>query len=166
MKFFNKEFLTAVFNRYGNFKIFVNSEYLDLTDLTDILEQVGYTSNGKSRRFNFPDINEIMIGSQIYDLSTLNPEEAEPEGQTSDEPEDSGDAKPEKDAAKPEEPKKREEAISPGDRVEALTEYYGILKGIVENIGDHNNILIKVFNPKIQNFEKFCVKDREIINVN
>ena len=162
MKFFNKEFLNNVFNRYGNFKIFVDSEYLDLTDLSDILEQVGYSSDGKPKRFKFENIDEIMIGSKIYDLSTLNPEEDEKEEKpkSEDEPKDKS-----ADEIKPE-PKKREESVSPGDRVEVLSEYYGVLKGIVENSNDANNILIKVFNKRIQNFEKFCVKDREIVSVN
>lgn len=165
MKYFNKNFLITILNRYGPFTIFANSEHLNITDAADIRDGVGYSMNGGDpRRFKDLDIKEIMVGSTIYTLDMLNPE-SKSEEEPDKGKESKGEEKESTTAEEKPEPKKREESIYSGSKVTILSESYGILKGIVKNVFPDGIIEVNVYNTGIQNFEKFVVSRKEIISV-
>lgn len=166
MKYFNKNFLLNILNRYGPFTIFVNSEHLNITDASDIKDGVGYSMHGGDpRRFKDLDIKELMVGSTIYTLDMLNPE-AKPEEEPAEDKGSKGKEEETPPTEEKPEPKKREESIYSGSKVTVLSESYGILKGIVKNIFPDGIIEVNVYNTSIQNFEKFVVNRKEIISVN
>ena len=167
MKYFNQAFLLKILNQYGPFKIFVNKEFLNITDESDIADPkngVGYKSDGKPLRFDYINITQIKIGEEILTKDLLNPEEQKPE-----EPDaESGSKEPTADkgaqkAPKQEkpEPKKREESFKPGDKVVVISEWLGYKKGILSEI-DGDKYFVRIFNSKTGSFKLQEVQKGEI----
>lgn len=160
MKFFNAAFLKKILSRYGDFKIFVDKEYISLIDNFDIngTQGTGVKADGRIVRFNYINIEHIKIGEDMLTKDMLNPEE-KPEDKKSkkspaeptDEPEDAAEPEP-----------KKEEGYAPGARVTILSEWLGFHKGIVES-SNGQFIYVRIFNPKTGGFTLFEVKNSEII---
>ena len=160
MKFFNATFLKKILSQYGDFKIFVDKEYISLIDNFDIngIQGTGVKADGRMVRFNYINIEHIKIGEDMLTKDMLNPEE-KPE----DEKTKKGSSKPADEPADAKEPEpKKEEGYVPGARVTVLSEWLGFRKGIVES-SNNQFIYVRIFNPKTGSFNLFEVKNSEII---
>lgn len=153
MKYFNPTFLTSIFRQYGPIKIYVNKEYLNIVDLSDIAENqgVGYKSDGKSLRFNYIDITHIKLGEDILTKDLLNPEEKPAEPEPKEEPATPDKSTDEKPKDEKPEPKKREESFKVTDKVIVISDWLGYKKGIITSINE-NKYYVKIFNSKTGTF--------------
>lgn len=168
MKFFNNSFLQKILNTHGQYKIFVNKEYLSVSDAEDIadpIEGIGFNQQGKPVKFQYAAIKEVLIGDQIFTVDQLNPEEPKeekPEKEDSKEEPDSKAEKPPKEEKPKDEPEKKEN-VQPGDRVMIMTESLGILKGIVSDV-DVDCVYIEHYNRNTGRLSLIEVKKSEIVS--
>lgn len=74
MVYFDNAFLRHYLNLETDLKVFVNGGYLDIADAYDIADPnigIGYTIYGTPVKFDYRDIEHIMIGNRTFDLDQL-----------------------------------------------------------------------------------------------
>ncbi len=103
MYYFDNKFLMYYLNLETDLKVYVDGEYLDIADAYDVSDPdvgYGYTIYGESRRFDYRDIEHIMIGNKTFNLDQLEKaygtEEEKPSDEKQEKPEDEKEEKPAK----------------------------------------------------------------------
>lgn len=74
MRYFDNQYLAQYLQQGRELMVFVDSEYLevvDVSDLADPVEGVGYDASGRMNTFNYKDIEVIKSGPYYVDLATL-----------------------------------------------------------------------------------------------
>jgi flagellar biosynthesis GTPase FlhF len=74
MYYFDNKFLMYYLNLDTDLKVYVNGEYLDISDAYDVSDPFkgfGYTIYGESRQFDYRDIEHLMIGNKTFNLDQL-----------------------------------------------------------------------------------------------
>lgn len=77
MRYFDNQYLAQYLQQQRELMVFVDNDYLEVSDLADLedpIHGVGYTPEGKSRNFNYKDIQIVKSGPFYLDLPTLNKE--------------------------------------------------------------------------------------------
>lgn len=160
-KAFDRGFLVSLLDKYDQYKILVNREFLHISDIADLKNsEFGYGSNetGQMKKFSFLDIEEVHVGNSIITIDQIQDIEKELD-KKSEEPKETGESpdekppKPEDNAKEetPSPPKRQkpggppQESLNPGDRVVILERTDGFSKGIVNEV-EHNHVFIKAFN--------------------
>lgn len=179
MIYFNRNFLSNILNREGQFNIYVDGQFITIVDQGDLLDDVegyGYDVNGKPTKFNYRDVTILKFGEETYDLVTLQKElEANPKEKEDgkDDKENSGDdpaeddledAPDEPDSAPDdkaeEEPEEKEpkESIKPGSFV--INERTGVRGSVFAVEG--SSIGYESYNPKTMRVESYVANKRDL----
>lgn len=122
MYYFDNKFLMHYINLNSNLKVYVDQEYYEITDAYDISDPnvgYGYTIYGEPRKFDYKEIQQIMVGDRVFTLDQLQsaysakeeePKDSEKQDKSEEQPaeEPAAEETPEE-PAEEEEPKKEEE---------------------------------------------------------
>lgn len=112
MRYFDNHYLAQYLQQNRDLMVFVDSQYLtisDLSDLEDPVEGIGYDSQGRMNRFNYKNIEVVKSGPYYVDLKGLTNQldnYEDPQAASSAEPEspDKGGKKGSKEPSKEEPP--------------------------------------------------------------
>jgi hypothetical protein len=108
MYYFDNKFLMYYLNLDTDLKVYVNGEYLDIAnayDVSDASEGFGYTIYGESRKFDYRDIEHIMIGNKTFNLDQLQA------AYSTDKKDKTAAEKPAEEKPAEEKPAKKEESV-------------------------------------------------------
>jgi hypothetical protein len=92
MYYFDNKFLMYYLNLEIDLKVYVNGEYLQITDAYDVSDPnvgYGYTIYGEPRKFDYREIEHIMVGNKTFNLDQLEkayaPKDEKPKGEKEEE---------------------------------------------------------------------------------
>jgi len=74
MYYFDNKFLMYYLNLEVDLKVYVNGEYLQISDAYDVSDPTvgyGYTIYGEPRKFDYREIEHIMVGNKTFNLDQL-----------------------------------------------------------------------------------------------
>lgn len=125
MRYFDNHYLAQYLQQGRELMVFVDSEYLEVSDLSDLedpVEGVGYDSSGRMNKFNYKDIEVVKSGPYYVDLTTLTNQLDNYEN-----PEAASTVKPDAKASKPSSDAPAEDApeddAPPADEEDPLAEH-------------------------------------------
>lgn len=119
--YFDNEYLKQYLKTGSTLKVFVNKEFLSITDESDLENStigIGYNINGKAQKFHYPAVLSVVVDDITFTKEQLNqklnPEEEAPaaEPKEKEKPSDPGEI-----SIDPDKDKKESIKLSPGDYV-------------------------------------------------
>lgn len=118
MRYFDVNMIDDYLELGLKFKVFVNGDYLIVNDPDDLLNSqkgIGYDQNGKAHKFDYMEVDHVMVGSVVLTKQELNKkvtkptEETPEEGDAEGEETTSADEVPDEDLENADTPKDEDE---------------------------------------------------------
>lgn len=132
MKTFTKEYIEYLYKEFGECKVLVNGQYLDITDyIGSDDEGIGYKPSGKEVTFKYHNVEAVVVGNSQYTLDMLN-----------NEPTDNGEVNP--GYEKPEEDSESKTSQF-GEVINPSSPFFGV-RGLVIEV-DHKTSEVVLCNP-------------------